>query len=71
MSGSDAERHRRYGRENRMNIKKPVIMIAAGVLCMIGAVIWMIAVMGSVNWYMIPAYIGGKMITEGIIDLKS
>ncbi len=54
-----------------MNIKKPVIMIAAGVLCMIGAVIWMIAVMGSVNWYMIPAYIGGKMITEGIIDLKS
>ncbi len=50
--------------------KKTIIMITVGVLCLIAAVVWMIAVKASVTWYMIPAFIGGWLIGGGIFELK-
>ncbi|MBQ9110411.1 MAG: hypothetical protein IJY06_03455 [Oscillospiraceae bacterium] len=52
-----------------MKKRKPIIMLAAGILFLIAAVIWMIAVKASVNWYMIPASIGGWLIGSSICDL--
>lgn len=53
-----------------MNVKKPVLLIIAGVLCLLAAVIWMIAVKASSYWYTVPSFIGGWLIVEGIISLK-
>jgi len=53
-----------------MKVKKHAVMIAAGVLFIIAAVIWMIAVKASVHWYVIPSFIGGWLIVEGIMSRK-